>query len=454
MAAIDDLDSCAQLYDSYISRMNNLHDKTWMARQLIIDTDDERFCFLGSYLTYPEKELRNILTFTKYSIIADSGEELKDYYGNQVDADLFQNVKKNLSDELQKKIKKPGKCKYICFVIGGIIHKDNVSHHIGFIYNIDENILRILDPGRQSWGPQTAIEVKNVCMQAFRQIGLIPIVIETYSKKRGLCGSCILKNPVNPQDITRGTTYEEYVRYNKPLESTNREAFCQSWSILLILADIQKIMEGTLIFSNSEMDYWDDELVDLEICIRKFILWIIKRNIPTGIFTQEYLDKMERCFQMYNPLITVPNDRDIICNNNLSLLQFDERVRKDNEAKAARAAAVVARNAAKAAKAAAASARSRTSSVRPRSRGRTTSVRPLSRGRTSSVRPRSRGRTTSVRPLSRGRTSSVRPRSRGRTAAPASVMPSSRGRTTSVRSISRSPRRSSVRPRSRSRIRH
>ena len=374
-ASIDDniLEDCGKLYDSYLTRMNHMGDKTWMIRQLFEDTKDSNFCFLGSYLTYPEMGIRSMISVTTYS-----GEELKDHYGNTTDADLFKNVKAKLSRDLRSKINT--NCQYICFVIGGIIKKENVSHHIGFIYQKDENLLRILDPGRQSWGPQTAIEVKNVCLQAFETIGLNPKVIETYSTQRGLCGSCMWKTRVNPQDITRGTTYEEWTRYNKPLESTNREAFCQSWSILLILADIQKIKEGSLDFRNPKMDYWNDELIDLEICIRKFILWIIKRNIPTGIFTQECLDKMERCFQMYNPLITVPDDDDIICSHKLSLHPFGERVRRASAASSVRARASVAPPVIPSS-----AARSRSRTSRPSARPSVSSAAARSRSR----RPRS-----------------------------------------------------------------
>lgn len=347
------LDECGKLYYAYLSRMNTLSDKTWIARQLIQDMADNNFDFMGSYLTYPEREiktayidyperaLRKLSSYDNdFGVKAYSGQELKDYYGNTTDGDLFPIVRQKISDDLTLTINNPNRTyNYICFLIGGIVKKNNVSHHLGFIYKIDENMLRILDPGRQSWGPQTAIEVKNICLQAFRLLGITPRVIETFSRRRGLCGSCAFKQPINPQDITRGTTYEEWTRYNRQLESTNRESFCQTWSILLMLADIQKIKEGTLDFSNPLMDYWDDELIDLEVCIRKFILWIIKRNSvkDVNIFKKPFLDKMEKCFQIYNPLITIPNDDDVICSANLSLHQFGERVRQGQAAVAAAA---------------------------------------------------------------------------------------------------------------------
>lgn len=384
-----DLDDCGKLYDDYLGRMNTLDDKTWIARQLIQDTMDNRFFFMGSYLTYPEREIKTAyIDYTEralrklssyehdFGVTTYSGEELKAHYGDTTDGDLFENVRQEIAKDLRTTINKRGRrYNYICFLIGGIVKKDNVSHHLGFIYKIDENMLRILDPGRQSWGPQTAIEVKNVCLQAFGLLRIQPRVIETFSTRRGLCGSCAFKSQINPQDVTRGTTIQEWTRYNRPLESTNRESFCQTWSILLMLADIQKIREGTLDFSNPLMDYWDDELIDLEICIRKFILWIIKRNSIPGvdIFTIDFLHKMERCFQMYNPLITIPNDDDVICSSNLSLDRFGERERQIRSTELATASkARVSRAAERSARSLSRSPiRASSASVRSRSRTRT-----------------------------------------------------------------------------------
>lgn len=444
IAAYPDLDDCGKLYDEYLGTMNTLYDKTWIARQLIEDTMDNRFYFMNSYLTYPEMEIKtSCIDYTEsalrklssykekylgleafsynedFGVIAYSGKDLKDYYGKKTDGDLFENVRKKIAEDLKRTINKKGRrYNYICFLIGGIVKKNDVSHHLGFIYKIDENMLRILDPGRQSWGPQTAIEVKNVCRQAFGLLGIEPRLIETFSRRRGLCGSCVFKKPVNPQDITRGTTYEELTRYSRPLESTNRESFCQTWSILLMLADIQKIREGTLDFSNDLMDYWDDELINLEVCIRKFILWIIKRNsIPTvKIFTIDFLHKMERCFQMYNPLITIPEDDDVICSANLSLERFGERQRQITAAELAAAAKAAARAAARAA---ASSARRASSSsaaaasvARSRSRGRASSAARSSRTAARASAAPSVARSRSRSPT---RASSGRSRSRTRT---------------------------------------
>jgi len=396
--AAPSLDDCGDLYKEYIEQMNNLTDKTWIVRQLFEDTKDDRFYFMGSYMTFPQRKIDplGLGTFAErwglgklHSVKAYSGEELKQYYEGTVDAHLFDDITKKISYDLKKAINKPRRrYQYICFLIGGIVQKQNVSHHIGFIYKIDNNELRMLDPGIQSWGPQIAEEVKSVCLEAFKKLGLTPKLIETYTTERIPCGLCIgpKTQQINPQDITLGVSWTEGKRYLGELESVNREAFCQSWSVLLMLADVQKIKEGVLEFDNPNMNYWNDDSIDLEVCIRQFILWVIKRNVSTRIFEQKYLEDMEKCFQMYNPDISIPNDDDTICNTKLNLHPYGQRER-DIAAQIAQAQA----------------AKAQASAIRAasKSRGRS-SARSVSRGRGSSSRSVSRGRGSSSRSVSRG----------------------------------------------------
>jgi len=325
MAALGNAkEDCGSMYDEYLRTMNNMEDKTFIVNKLFKDMNDNRFSFIGSYLSFPIHNGRKLKKFYY-------DEDKKEY---KTDGQLFEDTVNKLSQDLSKEIF--SNKQYICFLLGAIISTDNVSHHLSFIYEKGGK-LRVLDPGRRSWGPECAIVSKNVCLEAFKLLDIDISFIDTYTSKRGICGLCgICERELNPQDITLGTTLREIKTLFSESLSVNREAFCQSWSILLLLTDIERIKLGELEFNKPLMEYWDNSKADLEVCIRRFILWIIKTNIPTRIFTNKILINIERCFQEFNPLITTPKNEDVICDNNLRLDMISTRDRGRERSKSRR----------------------------------------------------------------------------------------------------------------------
>lgn len=339
MASVSDSDSkeidCGDCFDAYISTMNTLIAKTQCVKNLFSDLNNPEFVFVGSYMTYSEH----------------NGKELYNYYQEEdkktkklkstTDANLFEIVSLKLKKDIENVLKNSDS-RYLAFLVGSIIAKDNVSHHIGFIYDRETFTLRVFDSGITSWGPLLAITVKKLVFNVINSVvedycirngieKITPRFVETFSTK--LCSWCVKSN-ANPQDVTRGNVYDELKSMIFSRESLHRESFCQSWSILLMMADIQKIIEGgDYDFNNPQMDYWDNEKCSLELCIRRFILWIVKRN--ENIFQQyastqkppirpipDFLNNLHKCFDEFIPGIEIPGENEIICDQNLRIMPF------------------------------------------------------------------------------------------------------------------------------------
>ena len=318
-----ELDNCSHVFDLYKSIMNTKTLKDEIVQKLFagLKNINKSVYFMGSYMSFPRDNT-----------------SLRDYYRDgrksTVDAKLFKisvkEIKKNLTETLRHL-----DIEYIAFIIGGIVAEDNVSHHIGFIYGKRENVLKILDPGRQSWGPRLALVVQDVVTEVFSD--LQPSYIQCHSTKWcSLCG----EQKCGPQDITRGRYVEEAKTYISSARSIHRETFCQTWSILLILTEMEKILNPRVNpsyqFTDEKISYWDEVKSDLEFCIRRFILWIVKNNpeyfewqyvgqdvkiynnnIDNGI--TPYLTILLHCFSLFKPGITVPNQDEVICEGNLKI---------------------------------------------------------------------------------------------------------------------------------------
>lgn len=291
---MEETKNCGDITDNYIKVMNVMKEKTKIARSLLSDIvgEDKTYHFLGSYLTYPE----------------ENGEKLKKKYGKSNDGDLFDKVKKKMGEDLQKIIVKP-EVKYVCFLVGSIISDNDVNHHVGFIYDKERGILRVMDSGIRSWDKNLAKTV----MKLVREVFVINVEVHTYSQKM----SCFKKNP---QDITLGGFLGEVKTYfSSEITRDNRERFCQSWSMLLMLTDIERLKNDPFYnISDPYMEYWDKNSSSLEYCIRRFILWVVKK-FETEVFSDfvgcdiGFLDELKTCFRRYIPNIEIPTDQDTIC---------------------------------------------------------------------------------------------------------------------------------------------
>lgn len=284
--------NCGDVIDLYITFMNDMVAKTEIARGLLYDIvgRDKKYHFLGSYLTFPE----------------ENGRELKKYYGKTNHGILFDDAKKKMRKDL-KEIS--DEVKYVCFLVGSIIAENNVSHHVGFIYDKEEGILRVMDSGIRSWDSNLAKTV----MKLVREVFVINVEVHTYSQKM----SCFKKNP---QDVTRGGCLTEFkIHYlSSDISRYNRERFCQSWSMLLMMTDIERIKNDPLYnISDPYMEYWDKNSSSLEYCIRRFILWVVSKfqSVFEGFqaYDVNFLTKLENCFRQYIPNIQTPKDQDTIC---------------------------------------------------------------------------------------------------------------------------------------------
>ena len=288
------MEKCGDTIDFYITVMNDMEAKTEIARVLLSDIvgKDKKYHFLGSYLTFPK----------------ENGEKLKEHYVGQNNADLFDNVKNQMKDDFQKM---SPQVKYVCFLAGSIVSYNDVNHHVGFIYDKELGILRVMDSGMRCWDSNFAKTV----MKLVREVFLINVEVQTYSQKMGC-----FKKKKNPQDITLGGFLGEFKTYfSSDITRENRERFCQSWSMLLMLTDIERLKNDRFYnISDPYMEYWDKNSSSLEYCIRRFILWVVskfKKEVFEKFrgYNNTFLKRLEACFRQYIPNIQTPTDQDTIC---------------------------------------------------------------------------------------------------------------------------------------------
>jgi len=305
---IEDITLCDQVFDIYKSTMNNLVIKTDISRAIFIDKNWKTkisAIFIGSYMSFPEGQ---------------KGKDLDQFYRDDKNKKTVDAIEiHKVIQKLGRDISKANRYRYICFVLGAVAEKNNVSHHIGFIYDRTLNILKKYDPGMQSWGPESAIIVDMVIMAVIPDVR----IVSAFSSK-WYCMMC-----AGPQDICRGGVfYEASVvlrdKIGKPWSGVHRESYCQSWSLLLMFNDLQQIEDshsGQIISEAKYREWPEMTSKELEICIRNFIIWIVWK-FPNDFQSTYQDDKNFREF--YNNFNKkYPKYTDILL---ACMKTFDERV--------------------------------------------------------------------------------------------------------------------------------
>lgn len=299
----ENIKDCYKVFDAYKATMNNLSIKTDIIERIFNEKKGKNWSqalYIGSYLTYPK-----------------GNKSLSSFHGDTTDGKDFEDVVNKLSNDIKYAFKKPKR--YICFILGAITSTKDLSHHIGFIYDKENNILKKFDPGMRSWGPQSAQEVENVINEIFTNAKTRRI--QAMSDNKWACISC----SVGPQDTCRGGLVDELHSLISTHKSVHRESFCQTWSILLILNQIENIDS----FGYSLMKEWKSmSKNELELCIRRFILWIVSKNHRYFQYTYKndykgkekyYIDELLACMQNFNNNIYIPKSGEYICDPNINL---------------------------------------------------------------------------------------------------------------------------------------
>jgi hypothetical protein len=303
-----DLDFCGDIFDMYKNTMNDLSVKSDIVKAIFIEkewnTPHSRgpfAIFAGSYMSYPDDD--------------DRARALKKFYGKKIDAKTFRTVVSLLARSLRSALRKNPA--YVAFIIGAVAKANDVSHHIGVIYSRRENIIKVFDPGMRSWGPESAQIVKSVIRTVFS--GKDPEIIESYSGK-WYCTKCI-----GPQDTCRGGAWDDFTTLVSQHRNTHRESYCQTWSIILILNELQQLYDGHNVFPTAKAAEWAQLTKrELEICIRRFILWIVwkypldfqntyKWSDGKGNVEGNYKKILLLCMKNFDRRIKVPKAGSTMC---------------------------------------------------------------------------------------------------------------------------------------------
>ena len=250
---IEDVNLCGDAMDIYKSVMNTCAIKTDIVQALIQGKEnwDDVF-YIGSYMTFPNDSRSS---------------ELKDYYVDEytgertVDAETFKHTVASIKKDITKHKKNHN---ILCFTVSAINSTSNISHHVGFVYAPKERKLKMYDPGLRSWGPELGKIIAQVVKSALPED--VTLVNSYYSRQ--FCFTCI-----GTQDACRGgALYELSVIAREKLgygwSGSHRESFCQTWSLILMLNDIQivKDSDNTSVLSEQKLQDWHELSVpDLEV---------------------------------------------------------------------------------------------------------------------------------------------------------------------------------------------
>ena len=259
-------DNCPTIFASYKQVMNNMVSKTQIIKKIFKDKkwETKGITYIGSYMTYPDDEREKVL---------------KKFYEKTTDAKSFTTTVQSLAKSVERGIGNGGDT--ICFILGSVVDTDNISHHVSFLYHVRDGVLKMFDPGQQSWAPEYSIIVKNVAMTALRSINDKVELVETYSIKRSNLdprkGFCT-REKCGPQDVTRGRFYNEMLAVFNKWYNLHRETFCQTWSVAILIVYIEL---STTDVHQDQLEYWEMRKNELEIYIREVILWIVSQDKDT-----------------------------------------------------------------------------------------------------------------------------------------------------------------------------
>jgi hypothetical protein len=315
---------CGDIFDNYKITMNDLSLKNGIMLQIFNEKNWDKLIgakYIGSYMSFPE----DIKRATK----------LDQYYR---DAKLKKTVDATFMEEVVTKLridkKKPMSdinCEYICFILGAINSNDDVSHHIGFIYKKSTKTIKKYDPGMRSWAPELGEIVFKIIIDVF---GDDINFLTSYTHKNTGCGFC-QPSLKGPQDTCRGGKYiGEGAAFLSGLaghlvtslghKALHRETFCQTWSLILILNELQLIQSNNVNYEFENELYQDWSKMDkrsLEICIRRFMLWIVYKFDRIFEETWKILDKKNKnykkiflsCMKNFDESIEVPTPGESMC---------------------------------------------------------------------------------------------------------------------------------------------
>lgn len=318
-----DLEECGNVFDIYKSVMNNFEVKTDIMQAIFQEKgwDNLSMVYMGSYMSFPDDTNRT--------------EKLIKFYTNPTNGEMTVDAKSFSStvNSIYKDIKSHKKYKYICFALGAIASDNNVSHHLGFIYDTHNKIVKIFDPGQRSWGPESAQIVKGVVDNVFSKLKVDVEIVNAFSGK-WYCVQCI-----GPQDTCRGGYIDEFQTLISDHKSIHRESYCQTWSLILMLNQLQQIQDHPNVdFSHAELKEWAKmSKRELEICIRRFILWIVNKypldfeneyKQQTGTTKSNgYRKLILLCMKNFDPSINIPEAGTSMCGG-ITLTTFEKRRKK------------------------------------------------------------------------------------------------------------------------------
>ena len=273
--------------DSYKRIMNTFEHKNTVINSMLdnsmLDTQ-KNVEFLGSYLIFDRK----------------NQDKLEKYYKDEngmpdTEGEFYETVKSKLVSKIRR-----SKKEYMFFALGSIIYTNDVSHHLMFMLKREEDQIKIkvFNSGlyylSETYGDSLEALVKDVVLSLNKK----PVV---YNYFIGMSRFGLFNQKSNPQDYCRGGILGTLLSYCHHKYAVHNESYCQTWCILMVFYEFE-MMDRDYKFEENYIKNWSTDQKELEISIRKFILWIVSNFEDKINFKQEFMNALPSPYTEYKDM--------------------------------------------------------------------------------------------------------------------------------------------------------
>ncbi len=275
------LDESAATIEYYKSVLNNFDNRNYIMSELV----GKSGTYIGSWMVFdPEKNDELTSHYTEDGRPTTEGES-------------YDAVRRKLTSALQE-----AKGYYTCFSLGAIMSTGNVSHIACYLLQRDRQEVKVLNSARHPLAQKYDTLLTQLVLEARPHSEFV----RPFITKKRMCTFSPVE--LGPQDLARGGALDEVGRWFSYKMDVHAETYCQSWSMLMLLYELDQTGDTYNIKCNY-IRSWDDDQKGLELLIRGFILWVVRRfDTLFRVDDESANSKLLRAFKTLYEEIETPDD--------------------------------------------------------------------------------------------------------------------------------------------------
>ena len=293
------LELVGQAIDAYQSVMNTFEYRDFIIKSIMknfFKETENHVDFLGSFMVFDPSNYKKLANY------------YKDSDGNPTtEGESYEAVKDKLTTLI-----KNSKQQFAFFSMASILKTNNVSHYVMFLLektNKKINV-KLFNSGLYYLSENYTDILEEMMKEIFISLGY------EYKFYKPFIGLTILGKENNPQDYCRGGLYGIAKTFLIHKYAVHHESFCQTWCILMILYELEKMKNKDYKIEENYLKNWSSDQKELEISIRNFMLWIVSTYEKEVDFKAEFGSKkqfskvLEKSLKTLHPEISIKNKID------------------------------------------------------------------------------------------------------------------------------------------------